>query len=57
MFLNLHADSDFAVVLDGSMVALAGLCLTVLHPGLAFHGYWETADFKLKNKSCCGRGV
>jgi len=45
------------VVLDGGMVALAGLCLTVLHPGLAFHGYWETADFKLKSERCCSYGL
>ncbi|KAF4627221.1 hypothetical protein G7Y89_g10936 [Cudoniella acicularis] len=38
---------DF-MVLDGTMVALAGLCLTVFHPGIAFHGYWETADYKMK---------
>lgn len=25
---------------DGAMVALASLCLTFFHPGLAFHGQW-----------------
>jgi hypothetical protein len=32
---------DF-MVLDGAMVACACICLTVWHPGLAFHGRWET---------------
>ncbi len=31
---------DF-MVLDGVMVAVASICLTVFHPGLAFHGRWE----------------
>jgi hypothetical protein len=47
----------FPVVCDGGMVALAAISLTVLHPGIAFHGYWDAADFKIKNKGCCGRGV
>jgi len=47
----------FLVVCDGAMVALASLSLTVLHPGMAFHGYWSSANFKLRNKGCCGRGV
>lgn len=28
------------MVLDGSMVAIASILLTVFHPGLAFHGRW-----------------
>lgn len=28
------------MVCDGAMVAVASLCLTVCHPGLAFHGWW-----------------
>jgi hypothetical protein len=28
------------MVLDGAMVAIACLCLTGFHPGLAFHGRW-----------------
>ncbi len=32
---------DF-MVLDGVMVAVASICLTVFHPGFAFHGRWET---------------
>jgi hypothetical protein len=28
------------MVFDGAMMALAGLCLTVFHAGLAFEGNW-----------------
>ncbi|KAK5123168.1 hypothetical protein LTR85_003366 [Meristemomyces frigidus] len=38
---------DF-MVLDGMMIALATICLTALHPGLAFGGQWHTADWTLK---------
>jgi hypothetical protein len=27
-------------VLDGAMVTIASFCLTVFHPGFAFHGRW-----------------
>ncbi|KAK4543649.1 hypothetical protein LTR36_005294 [Oleoguttula mirabilis] len=40
---------DF-MVLDGMMIALATICLTGLHPGLAFGGQWHTADWSLKTK-------
>ena len=26
--------------LDGTMIAIASICLTVFHPGLALHGRW-----------------
>ncbi|KAN0122045.1 RTA1 domain containing protein [Hyaloscypha variabilis] len=51
-----NSEVDF-MVCDGTMVALASLSLTLLHPGMAFHGYWDSANFKLRNKGCCGRGV
>jgi hypothetical protein len=28
------------MVLDGAMVTIASFCLTVFHPGFAFHGRW-----------------
>jgi hypothetical protein len=31
----------YFMVLDGAMVAIASISLTVYHPGLAFHGMWE----------------
>ncbi|KAE9381929.1 RTA1-domain-containing protein [Stipitochalara longipes BDJ] len=51
-----NSEVDF-MVCDGTMVALASLSLTFWHPGMAFHGYWDSANFKLRNKGCCGRGV
>lgn len=45
------------VVCDGAIVVLAGLCLTILHPGIALHGYWDAANYKLKIKGRCGQGV
>lgn len=40
---------DF-MVLDGTMIALAAICLTGLHPGLAFGGQWHTANWSLKTR-------
>ncbi|KUL87018.1 hypothetical protein ZTR_05693 [Talaromyces verruculosus] len=33
------------MVLEGAMIGLASLCLTALHPGVAFRGTWADADF------------
>jgi hypothetical protein len=35
------------MVLEGAMVAIACLCLTILHPGVCFKGEWRAANFKL----------
>ena len=40
---------DF-MVLDGAMVAIACICLTVLHPGVAFRGHWNAANWTFKTK-------
>lgn len=40
---------DF-MVLDGAMIALATTLLTFFHPGLAFHGQWQAADWKFKRE-------
>jgi hypothetical protein len=34
-----ESEIDF-MVLDGAMVAIASLLMTLFHPGLAFHGRW-----------------
>ncbi|KAI9744389.1 MAG: hypothetical protein M1818_001918 [Claussenomyces sp. TS43310] len=36
------------MILEGTMVAIAALCLTILHPGLCFKGFWSSANFKLR---------
>ena len=46
-------ETDF-LILDGAMIALASICLTALHPGLAFGGQWRAADWTFKTK---GLGV
>lgn len=40
---------DF-MVLDGAMIALAVVLLTVLHPGLAFGGQWGAADWSFRRR-------
>jgi len=46
--------TDF-MVLDGAMVALATLCLTVLHPGPAFGGQWHAASWSFRTGKKGGR--
>lgn len=48
-----NSEVDF-MVLDGAMIALATLCLTALHPGLAFGGTWNSANWSLKTKKTAG---
>ncbi|KAK9240692.1 RTA1 like protein-domain-containing protein [Lipomyces kononenkoae] len=33
------------MVLEGGMVSIASLCLTILHPGIGFRGTWRDANF------------
>ena len=42
-------ETDF-LVLDGTMMALAMVCLTATHPGLAFGGVWRAADWNFRSK-------
>ena len=39
------------MILEGAMIIIASLCLTVFHPGVAFHGVWHQADFTLRKRS------
>jgi hypothetical protein len=47
------------MVLEGGMVALACLALTILHPGVCFQGDWRAANFKLRKQkspvNCIGK--
>lgn len=36
------------MILEGAMVTIASACLTFLHPGVAFQGFWSAADFKFR---------
>jgi len=46
-------ETDF-LILDGAMIGLASVCLTALHPGLAFGGQWHAADWTFKTKGLGG---
>ena len=35
------------MILEGAMVILASLLLTAFHPGIAFAGEWQSANFTL----------
>jgi hypothetical protein len=35
------------MVLEGGMVAIASICLTILHPGIGFRGTWSDVNFNL----------
>ena len=41
-------ETDF-LVLDGAMIALAVLCLTLFHPGMAFGGQWQAANWTFRS--------
>ncbi|RSM20127.1 hypothetical protein CDV31_000922 [Fusarium ambrosium] len=36
------------LLLEGTMILVACLCLTIYHPGIAFQGRWADADFSMK---------
>jgi hypothetical protein len=40
-------ENDF-FILDGAMIGLAVVLLTVLHPGIAFSGQWTTCGWNMK---------
>ncbi|KAK0364112.1 phospholipid-translocating ATPase rsb1 [Friedmanniomyces endolithicus] len=40
-------ETDF-LILDGAMIALAVICLTALHPGAAFGGQWNAANWSFR---------
>ncbi|KAK3725032.1 phospholipid-translocating ATPase rsb1 [Vermiconidia calcicola] len=42
-------ETDF-LVLDGAMIAIAVICLTAIHPGAAFGGLWQAANWNFKGK-------
>ncbi|KAF4230990.1 hypothetical protein CNMCM6805_000513 [Aspergillus fumigatiaffinis] len=39
------------MILEGAMMVIATLCLTVLHPGYCFGGYWDQTSCKSIKKS------
>ncbi|KAF7166912.1 hypothetical protein CNMCM5623_000449 [Aspergillus felis] len=39
------------MILEGAMMVIASLCLTVLHPGYCFGGYWDQTSWKAIKQS------
>lgn len=39
------------MILEGAMIAIAVICLTVFHPAIAFRGAWHEANFHLRSKN------
>jgi hypothetical protein len=44
------------MILEGAMVCIACLCLTILHPGVCFQGEWRAANFKFAGKRPNSKG-
>ena len=40
---------DF-MVLDGTMIAIATICLTAFHPGIGFGNQWHAANWSFRSK-------
>ncbi|KAI9755882.1 MAG: hypothetical protein M4579_004095 [Chaenotheca gracillima] len=38
------------MTLEGTMIAITTLCLTIFHPGVSFQGRWKDGDFSLRAK-------
>lgn len=36
------------MVLEAAMISIAALCITILHPGMAFKGSWAQATFRYR---------
>jgi hypothetical protein len=37
------------MILEGAMISIATICLTVLHPAVCFQGAWHEANFNLRS--------
>jgi hypothetical protein len=44
------------MILEGAMVCIASLSLTILHPGVCFQGEWRAANFALRGKRLKSNG-
>ncbi|KFZ24119.1 hypothetical protein V502_01398 [Pseudogymnoascus sp. VKM F-4520 (FW-2644)] len=40
-------DEVLYMILEGAMIVIASTLLTIGHPGIAFQGSWDSADFKV----------
>ncbi len=44
------SDEPLFMVLEGGMISIATISLTVLHPGICFQGAWDSAGFKFRSR-------
>lgn len=45
------ANNEVALmILEGAMVVIATICLAVWHPGVAFQGSWNQANFRMRGE-------
>lgn len=42
------------MVLDGTMIVIALISLTVMHPGVAFGNVWQQANFHIRTRKYAG---
>lgn len=47
---NLANDEVAFLILEGAMVAIAVIALSVFHPGFSFQGLWSRANFQILNR-------
>jgi hypothetical protein len=47
---SVASNETLFLILEGTMIILAVLALTVLHPGLAFSGNWQAAGWTMRKK-------
>ena len=45
------------MILEGAMIVIAVLALTIFHPGVAFAGHWADANFKLKGRKTAEKDI
>ena len=45
------------MILEGVMILIAVLALTIFHPGVAFAGHWADANFKLKGRNTTEKDI
>lgn len=45
-----RGDEPLFMVLEGAMISIACLCLTILHPGICFQGAWHQVNFSFREK-------
>jgi hypothetical protein len=50
-FIHGVASNEVAfMILEGPMIILATLTMTVFHPGIAFQGHWKDASWSLRRQ-------